>query len=66
MMFGTLYDISLLRYIAGTLYRWDDLSSEQDIAGKLRYLVDLSFLRCQENERYIADISAIYRKNKAR
>ena len=27
------------------------------MAGKLRYLIDLSFLMCQENERYIGDIS---------
>ena len=39
------------------MYRWNDLSSERDIAGKLRYLVDLAFLRCRENERYIGDIS---------
>ena len=39
------------------MYRWNDLSSDRDIAGNLRYLIDLSFLRCQENERYIGDIS---------
>ena len=39
------------------MYRWNYLSSERDIAGKLRYLVDLAFLRCRENERYIGDIS---------
>ena len=46
-----------LRYIVLAIYRRNDTSFERDIAGKLRYLVDFSFLKCQENERYIGDIS---------
>ena len=45
------------RFIVLAIYRRNDVSSERDIARKLRYLVDLSFLRCQENKRYIGDIS---------
>ena len=59
MMFCTLYDISFKRYIVGRMYRWNDLSSELDIAGELRYLVDLGVKKMN-------DISVIYRKNKAR